>query len=46
VKNDVEVGIALKLDGTPAFLVDGNVYIGNLPGSVLEPLRPPPDAAR
>jgi protein-disulfide isomerase len=46
VKNDIEVGIALKLDGTPAFLVDGQVYLGNLPAAVLERLRPAPDAAR
>jgi protein-disulfide isomerase len=46
VKNDIEVGIALKLEGTPAFLVDGQVYFGNLPAGVLEPLRPAPDAAR
>jgi protein-disulfide isomerase/uncharacterized membrane protein len=46
VKSDIEVGIALKLDGTPAFLVDGQVYIGNLPAAVLERLRPAPDAAK
>jgi protein-disulfide isomerase len=46
VKNDIEVGIALKLEGTPAFLVDGQVYMGNLPGAVLEPLRAAPDAAK
>jgi uncharacterized membrane protein len=39
VKNDIEVGIALKLEGTPSFLVDGQVYMGNLPASVLERLR-------
>jgi uncharacterized membrane protein/predicted DsbA family dithiol-disulfide isomerase len=44
VKNDVEVGIALKLEGTPSFLVDGQVYMGNLPASVLERLRVAPDA--
>ncbi len=46
VKDDVEVGIALKLGATPAFLVDGQVYIGNLPAAVLERLRPVPDAAK
>ena len=45
VKNDIEVGIALKLEGTPAFLVDGQVYMGDLPAAVIEPLRPAPDAA-
>ncbi|MGC9984165.1 MAG: vitamin K epoxide reductase family protein [Polyangia bacterium] len=46
VKNDVEVGIALKLEGTPSFLVDGQVYRGNLPAAVLEPLRARPDAGK
>jgi Protein-disulfide isomerase len=46
VKNDIEVGIALKLEGTPAFLVDGQVYKGNLPASVLERLRAAPDASQ
>jgi protein-disulfide isomerase len=44
VKNDIEVGIALKLEGTPSFLVDGQLYMGNLPAAVLEPLRAAPDA--
>jgi protein-disulfide isomerase len=46
VKNDVEVGIALKLEGTPSFLVDGQVYRGNLPAAVLESLRAAPDARK
>jgi protein-disulfide isomerase len=46
VKNDIEVGIALKLEGTPSFLVDGQVYMGNLPASVLESLRAAPDASK
>ena len=46
VKNDIEVGIALKLEGTPAFLVDGQVYFGSLPAAVLERLRAAPDAAK
>ncbi len=46
VKSDIEVGIALKLEGTPSFLVDGHVYMGNLPAAVLEPLRAAPDASR
>jgi protein-disulfide isomerase/uncharacterized membrane protein len=44
VKNDIEVGIALKLEGTPAFLVDGQVYFGSLPAAVLERLRAAPDS--
>jgi uncharacterized membrane protein len=40
VKNDIEVGIALHLHGTPSFLVDGQVYFGNLPASAIERLRP------
>jgi uncharacterized membrane protein len=46
VKNDIEVGIALKLEGTPSFLVDGQVYMGNLPAAVLESLRVAPDASK
>jgi protein-disulfide isomerase len=46
VKNDIEVGIALKLEGTPSFLVDGQLYMGNLPAAVLESLRSAPDASR
>jgi uncharacterized membrane protein len=46
VKNDVEVGIALKLEGTPSFLVDGQVYMGNLPAPALERLWVAPDASQ
>jgi protein-disulfide isomerase/uncharacterized membrane protein len=46
VKNDIEVGIALKLEGTPSFLVDGQLYMGNLPASVLESLWAAPDASK
>jgi protein-disulfide isomerase len=46
VKNDVEVGIALKLEGTPSFLVDGHVYMGNLPAPALERLWVAPDASQ
>lgn len=46
VKNDIEVGVALKLEGTPSFLVDGQVYMGNLPAAVLERLRAMPDSGR
>ena len=42
VKNDIEVGIALNLKGTPSFLVDGQVYFGNLPAPTLERLRREP----
>jgi protein-disulfide isomerase/uncharacterized membrane protein len=40
VKNDIETGIALNLRGTPSFLVDGQLYFGNLPASALEKLQP------
>ena len=46
VKNDIEVGIALKLEGTPSFLVDGRVYMGNLPSTALQALREAPDSGR
>jgi protein-disulfide isomerase len=39
VKTDIETGIALNLRGTPSFLVDGQLYFGNLPASVLERLQ-------
>lgn len=42
VKSDIETGIALNLRGTPSFLVDGQLYFGNLPASVLEKLQPAP----
>jgi protein-disulfide isomerase len=44
VKNDIEVGIALKLEGTPSFLVDGQVYMGNLPTAALQTLWAAPDS--
>jgi len=44
VKSDVEVGIALKLEGTPSFLVDGRLYMGNLPAAVLDPLHTAADS--
>jgi protein-disulfide isomerase/uncharacterized membrane protein len=40
VKADIETGIALNLRGTPSFLVDGQLYFGNLPATVIEKLRP------
>jgi protein-disulfide isomerase len=40
VKTDIDTGIALNLRGTPSFLVDGQLYFGNLPASVLEKLQP------
>jgi uncharacterized membrane protein/predicted DsbA family dithiol-disulfide isomerase len=46
VKNDIEVGIALKLEGTPSFLVDGQVYMGNLPTAALQPLWAAPDSGK
>jgi protein-disulfide isomerase/uncharacterized membrane protein len=46
IKNDIEVGIALKLEGTPSFLVDGKVYMGNLPSTALQALREAPDSGR
>jgi uncharacterized membrane protein/predicted DsbA family dithiol-disulfide isomerase len=40
IKNDIETGIALNLRGTPSFLVDGQLYFGDLPASVVEKLQP------
>jgi protein-disulfide isomerase len=46
VKNDIEVGIALKLEGTPSFLVDGQVYMGSLPTAALQTLWAAPDSGK
>jgi protein-disulfide isomerase len=37
VKQDVEEGLQLKIEGTPSFLVDGKVYKGQLPEGILAP---------
>jgi protein-disulfide isomerase/uncharacterized membrane protein len=39
IKRDVEDGIALKLDGTPAFVVDGKVYYGKIPDEAVKGLE-------
>jgi len=41
LNRDIEAGIALNLHGTPAFVVDGKVYLQHLPMSVAEELRRP-----
>ena len=37
VKQDIEEGLQLKIEGTPSFLVDGKVYKGQLPEDLLAP---------
>ncbi len=37
VKQDIEEGLQLRIEGTPSFLVDGKVYKGQLPESMLAP---------
>ncbi len=37
VKQDIEEGPQLRIEGTPSFLVDGKVYKGQLPESMLAP---------
>ena len=41
IRRDVEAGIALDLHGTPAFVVDGRVYLQGIPQSVASQLRLP-----
>lgn len=36
LQQDIAEGIRLGISGTPAFVVDGNVYLGQLPPEVLE----------
>ncbi len=37
VKQDIEEGLQLKIEGTPSFLVNGKVYKGQLPEDLLAP---------
>jgi uncharacterized membrane protein len=37
VKQDIDEGLQLKVEGTPSFLVDGKVYKGQLPEEMLAP---------
>jgi len=37
VKQDVQEGLQLKIEGTPSFLVEGKVYKGQLPEDLLAP---------
>jgi protein-disulfide isomerase/uncharacterized membrane protein len=39
VASDVAAGLALEVQGTPAFVVDGKLYLGTIPESVLAPLK-------
>ena len=39
IASDIEAAKALGLRGTPAFVVDGQVYYGQLPDSVIERLK-------
>jgi protein-disulfide isomerase/uncharacterized membrane protein len=41
VAADVAAGLALKVQGTPAFVVDGKLYLGSIPESVLASLKAP-----
>jgi protein-disulfide isomerase len=36
VKHDITRGIKLGINGTPAFVIDGQVYFGNIPQQILK----------
>ncbi|MBM4353102.1 MAG: hypothetical protein FJ109_04790 [Deltaproteobacteria bacterium] len=39
LKRDIEEGISLKLEGTPAFVIDGKVYYGKIPDEAVKRLE-------
>ena len=39
IKADIEDGISYKLKGTPAFIIDGNVYYGKIPDEAVQQLK-------
>jgi protein-disulfide isomerase/uncharacterized membrane protein len=41
IRPDIEVGIELKIEGTPSFVVDGKLHTGSLPAEVLAPYPMP-----
>ena len=36
LKHDIAIGIDKGINGTPGFIIDGQVYMGTVPRSVLE----------
>jgi protein-disulfide isomerase len=36
LKHDIAVGIKLGITGTPAFVIDGKVYQGQIPPSIIQ----------
>jgi uncharacterized membrane protein/predicted DsbA family dithiol-disulfide isomerase len=39
LERDIQQGIGLKLEGTPSFLIEGKVYMGEIPVGVLDSLQ-------
>jgi protein-disulfide isomerase/uncharacterized membrane protein len=39
VKKDIYEGLKLNIDATPAYVIEGQVYIGNIPKSVFDKLK-------
>ncbi len=39
IKKDIDEGIGLKLEGTPAFVIDGKVYYGKIPDEAVKRLE-------
>ncbi|CAB5121755.1 hypothetical protein D3OALGA1CA_5147 [Olavius algarvensis associated proteobacterium Delta 3] len=40
ISEDMALGNSLNIQGTPTFVIDGNLYPGSIPKSVLSPLMP------
>ncbi len=36
LKHDIAVGLDLGITGTPTYVIDGNLYLGNIPSEILE----------
>jgi protein-disulfide isomerase len=39
LRTDIRDGIRLGVTGTPGYLIDGKVYVGHIPASILDPVR-------
>jgi protein-disulfide isomerase len=35
VKHDIAIGMKLGIDGTPGYVIDGKVYLGQIPPEIL-----------
>jgi protein-disulfide isomerase len=43
LSRDIQEGMKLKITGTPAFLIDGQVYQGGIPTDILEKIEELPE---